>query len=105
MAKPLLLEFAHALYPATSRGDRREDIYYDDADRAAWLAVLAQVCKRFNWRVRAYYLMSNHYHHYHLLVETPDANLSAGMRLGHLAEHFGLHYTSVSRIVNRQEKA
>lgn len=101
MASPLRLEFAHALYHATSRGDRREDIY-DDADRAAWLVVLAQVWKRFNWTVCAYYLMSNHYH---LLVETPDANLSAGMRLGHLTEHFGLHYTSVSRIVKRQEKA
>jgi putative transposase len=39
--------------------------------------VLAKVCKRFNWTVHAYCLMSNHYH---LLVETPDANLSAGMR-------------------------
>jgi REP element-mobilizing transposase RayT len=77
MARPLRLEFAHALYHVTSRGDRREDIYHDDADRQAWLTVLAQVCKRFNWTVHAYCLMSNHYH---LLVETPDANLSAGMR-------------------------
>ena len=77
MARPLRLEFAHALYHVTSRGDRREDIYQDDADRQAWLAVLAKVCKRFNWTVHAYCLMSNHYH---LLVETPDANLSAGMR-------------------------
>ena len=77
MARPLRLEFAHALYHVTSRGDRREDIYHDDADRQAWLGVLAQVCKRFNWTVHAYCLMSNHYH---LLVETPDANLSAGMR-------------------------
>ena len=77
MARPLRLEFAHALYHVTSRGDRREDIYHDDADRQAWLSVLAQVCKRFNWTVHAYCLMSNHYH---LLVETPDANLSAGMR-------------------------
>ncbi len=77
MARPLRLEFAHALYHVTSRGDRREDIYLDDADREAWLAVLGQVCKRFNWTVHAYCLMSNHYH---LLVETPDANLSAGMR-------------------------
>ena len=65
------------MYHVTSRGDRREDIYHDDADRQAWLGVLAQVCKRFNWTVHAYCLMSNHYH---LLVETPDANLSAGMR-------------------------
>ena len=77
MARPLRLEFAHALYHVTSRSDRREDIYHDDADRQAWLSVLAQVCKRFNWTVHAYCLMSNHYH---LLVETPDANLSAGMR-------------------------
>ena len=77
MARPLRLEFAHALYHVTSRGDRREDIYHDDSDRQAWLAVLAQACKRFNWTVHAYCLMSNHYH---LLVETPDANLSAGMR-------------------------
>lgn len=77
MARPLRLEFAHALYHVTSRGDRREDIYHDDADRQAWLSVLAQVCRRFNWTVHAYCLMSNHYH---LLVETPDANLSAGMR-------------------------
>jgi putative transposase len=77
MARPLRLEFAHALYHVTARGDRREDIYHDDSDRQAWLTVLAQVCKRFNWTVHAYCLMSNHYH---LLVETPEANLSAGMR-------------------------
>ena len=77
MARPLRLEFAHALYHVTSRGDRREDIYQDDADRQAWLSLLARVCKRFHWTVHAYCLMSNHYH---LLVETPDANLSAGMR-------------------------
>ena len=77
MARPLRLEFAHALYHVTSRGNRREDIYHDDADRQAWLSVLAQVCKRFNWTVHAYCLMSNHYH---LLVETLEPNLSAGMR-------------------------
>ena len=77
MSRPLRLEFAHALYHVTSRGDRREDIYHDDADRQAWLNVLAQVCERFNWSVQAYCMMDNHYH---LLVQTPDANLSAGMR-------------------------
>ncbi len=77
MTRPLRLEFAHALYHVTSRGNRQEDIYLDDSDRQAWLAVLAQVCKRFRWTVHAYCLMSNHYH---LLVETPEPNLSAGMR-------------------------
>ena len=77
MARPLRLEYAGALYHVTSRGDRREDIYLDDADRDAWLAVLATVCHRFNWIVHGYCQMTNHFH---LLVETIDGNLSRGMR-------------------------
>ena len=77
MARPLRLEFAGALYHVTSRGDGREDIYFCDNDRRLFLDVLGDVCGRFNWLVHAYCLMSNHYH---LLVETLDANLSKGMR-------------------------
>ena len=77
MARPLRLEFAGALYHVTSRGDRREDIYDSDADRELFLSILGDVCERFNWQCHAYCLMSNHYH---LLIETPDANLSKGMR-------------------------
>jgi REP element-mobilizing transposase RayT len=61
----------------TARGDRREAIYEDDADREQFLAVLGDVVGGFNWRCHAYCLMSNHYH---LVVETPDGNLSKGMR-------------------------
>ena len=77
MARPLRLEFTGALYHITSRGDRHEDIYEDDADRKAFTSVLGNVCKSYNWVCHAYCLMSNHYH---LLIETPDANLSRGMR-------------------------
>ncbi len=77
MARPLRLEFPGALYHVTSRGDGREDIYLSDDDRNAWLAVLGQVCVRFNWVCHAYCLMTNHYH---IVIETPDANLSKGMR-------------------------
>ena len=77
MARPLRLEFAGAVYHVTSRGDRREDIYLDDEDRQEWMAVLSLVCERFNWVVHAFCQMTNHYH---LLVETVDGNLSAGMR-------------------------
>ena len=77
MSRPLRLEFAGALYHVTSRGDRQEDIYEDDTDRVMYLNVLTEVCDRFNWVCHAYCLMSNHYH---LLIETPDANLSKGMR-------------------------
>lgn len=77
MARPLRLEFAGALYHVTSRGDGREDIYLSDDDRELWLRVLGEVCERFNWVCHAYCLMTNHYH---VLIETPDANLSLGMR-------------------------
>jgi len=77
MARPLRIELAGGLYHVTARGDRREAIYYGDDDRQAWLGVLAQVCERFNWRCHAWCQMTNHYH---LLVETPEANLARGMR-------------------------
>lgn len=77
MSRPLRLEFSDALYHLTSRGDRREDIYEDDEDRLAFLDVFSSVVEQFNWVCYAYCLMSNHYH---LLVQTPDANLSKGMR-------------------------
>jgi len=77
MSRPLRIELAGGLYHVTSRGDRREDIYQDDADREVWLRVLAQCCERFNWAIHAWCQMSNHYH---LIIETPEGNLSAGMR-------------------------
>ncbi len=77
MARPLRLEFSGALYHVTSRGNRREDIYFGDVDRDMWLDVLGNVCSRYNWVVHAYCQMTNHYH---LLVETVDGNLSRGMR-------------------------
>ena len=77
MARPLRIELAGGLYHITSRGDRREDIYRDDEDRREWLGVFGSVCERFNWRCHAYCQMTNHYH---AVVETPDANLSKGMR-------------------------
>lgn len=77
MARPLRIEFRGALYHITSRGDRREAIYEDDIDRRWYLNILAEVVERFNWVCHAYCLMSNHYH---LVIQTPDANLSKGMR-------------------------
>lgn len=77
MARPLRIEFAGALYHVTARGDRREPIVEDDADRLKFLRVLAEVVERFNWVCHAYCLMTNHYH---LVVQTPEANLSKGMR-------------------------
>jgi len=77
MARPLRIELAGGLYHVTSRGDRREDIYFTDDDRREWLRLLGQVNKRFNWRCHAWCQMANHYH---VVVETPEGNLSQGMR-------------------------
>lgn len=77
MARPLRLELAGGLYHVTSRGDRREAIFLNDADRLVWLEVFAQTCKRFNWVCHAWCLMDNHYH---IVVETIEGNLAQGMR-------------------------
>jgi len=77
MARPLRIELAGGLYHVTSRGDGREDIFLDDADRLAWLELFAQTCQRFNWVCHAWCLMSNHYH---IVVETIEGNLAQGMR-------------------------
>ena len=77
MSRPLRIEFPGALYHVTARGDRREDIFEDDQDRHTFLATLEQVISQFNWTCYAWCLMDNHYH---LLIQTPDGNLSKGMR-------------------------
>jgi putative transposase len=77
MARPLRIEFPGAIYHVTSRGDRREPIFIDDADRKALLVVVAQGMRRFDAQVLAHCLMGNHYH---LVVHTRQANLSQLMR-------------------------
>lgn len=77
MSRPLRIEFPGAVYHVTSRGDRREAIYADDADRAQFLAVLARGLERFETSLLVYCLMSNHYH---LVLQTHAPNLSLLMR-------------------------
>jgi len=76
MHRPPRLEFANALYHVTSRGARREAIFHDESDRACLLALLAGALKTCEAHLFAYCLMGNHYH---LVVRTPKANLSALM--------------------------
>jgi REP element-mobilizing transposase RayT len=76
MARPLRIEFAGALYHLTSRGNERRNIFRSDRDRKAFLVFLGIAAKRFGWSVTAWVLMTNHYH---LVVQTPEPNLSRGM--------------------------
>jgi putative transposase len=104
MSRPLRLEFAGALYHVTSRGNERKAIYLNEADFHRFLEVLAQVCERYNWIVHAYCLMTNHYH---LLVETPDANLSLGMRQlnGVYTQSFNRSHKRVGHLLQGRYKA
>ena len=77
MARPIRIEYPGAVYHVTSRGNAGNKIFSDDQDREIFLPILAAVVKRYNWLCHAYCLMDTHYH---LMIETPDANLSIGMR-------------------------
>ncbi len=77
MARPLRIEFPGAVYHVTSRGNARNRIFNDDQDRETFLTMLGVVVRRYNWLCHAYCLMPNHYH---CMIETPDGNLSIGMR-------------------------
>jgi len=77
MARPLRIEYPGAVYHITTRGNARKKIYKYDMDRANFIDVLCSVAKKYNWLCHAYCLMDNHYH---LLIETPEGNLSQGMR-------------------------
>jgi putative transposase len=77
MARPLRIEYPGAVYHVTARGNGRQRIYGDDADFRSFLELMGKLTERYNWLCHAYCLMSNHYH---LLLETPDANLALCMR-------------------------
>jgi len=77
MARKLRVEYADTIYHVMNRGDRRELIFIDDADRRRFVETLGEVCAKTGWQVQAYVLMPNHFH---LVVETPQPNLVAGMK-------------------------
>jgi len=77
VARAVRIEYGGAFYHVMARGNRRERIFRDEADRVLFSQTLGEACERTGWRVHAWVLMSNHYH---LMVETPEGNLVAGMR-------------------------
>ncbi len=80
MARPLRLEFSGALYHLTARGNAQQPIFLDDTDRQQFLRLLGREIQQQHWRCYVYCLMGNHYH---LVVETPEPNLSRGLRRLH----------------------
>ena len=77
MARKIRIEYPGAIYHGMNRGDRREAIFKDDSDRELFLKTLGETCVKSGWVVHACCLMGNHFH---LVLETPQANLVAGMK-------------------------
>jgi REP element-mobilizing transposase RayT len=104
MARPLRIEYDGALYHVASRGNARKAIYRDDEDRRIFLETLLYVNKRYNWLCHAYCLMNNHYH---LIIETPDGNLSKGMRQlnGVYTQQYNKRHDRVGHIFQGRYKA
>lgn len=104
MARPLRIEYAGALYHVIARGNNRADIFLDASDRHAFLDNLGRVCDRFQWRIWAWCLMNNHFH---LLVETLEPNLSAGMRElnGVYSQRFNRRHERVGHVLQGRYKA
>ena len=77
MPRKLRVQYPGATYHVMNRGARREPIFLGDPDRHLFLETLTQACDKTSWQVHAYCLLGNHFH---LVLETPRANLVAGMR-------------------------
>ena len=77
MGRKPRIEYEGAVYHVMSRGNRLEPVFLTDRDHEVFLDTLGEACDRCGWRVHAFALMGNHYH---LLIETPEANLVDGMR-------------------------
>jgi REP element-mobilizing transposase RayT len=104
MARPLRLESSGNYYHVTVRGDRQERIFESDADRISLLQLINEAANLHHWHLVAYCLMDNHYH---LEVETPLANLAAGMRRinGAYTQRYNARYERVGHVFQGRYKA
>src|SRR5580698_3473365 len=104
MARKLRLQYAGAIYHVMNRGDRREAIFEDDQDRQRFLETLTEACAKTGWQVHAYCLMNNHFH---LVIETPQPNLVAGMKwlLGAYTGRFNRRHKEFGHLFSGRYKA
>ena len=78
VARKLRVEYSGTIYHVINRGDHRDTIFKDGEDRRRFVETLGEACGKTGWRFHAYVLMGRHYH---LLVEPPEANLVARLKL------------------------
>ena len=77
MSRPLRIDIEGAWYHVTARGHNRRNIFWDEGDRRHYLGLVKEMTVRYRVEIHAYVLMDNHYH---LLVRTPEANLSRAIQ-------------------------
>lgn len=99
------IEYADAIYHVMNRGNYRDDIFLVEGSGGIFEKTLFEACARFGWMLHAYVAMSNHYH---LALQTPDANLVQGMQwfqstFGNRFNRLGSIYT-VSRLVAQENR-
>ena len=77
MSRPLRIQYPDAWYRVMNRGRRGESVFHNGTDYLGFIELLKESVEMWQVRIAAYCLMRNHYH---LLVQTPEANLSRCMR-------------------------
>ena len=77
MSRPLRIAYPNAWYHIMNRGRRAEKLFLDKFDYEVFVDLLQETSEVWNLRIAAYCLMPNHYH---MLVNTPDGNISRAMR-------------------------
>ena len=92
MARKARLEYPGAVYHVINRGNYRSWIFGDDGAKAGFEKALRETCERAGWRLFAYVVMGNHFH---LAVETPEPNLSEGMR--YLQSVFAMRFNKLRK--------
>src|SRR4030088_309509 len=104
MSRKLRVQYPGAIYHVMNRGDRRGAIFEDDEDTRLFLKTLGQACQKTRWRIHAYFLLSNHFH---LVVETPQGNLVAGMKwfLGTYTSRFNRRHKEFGHLFSGRYKA
>ncbi|MEW6303073.1 MAG: transposase [Verrucomicrobiota bacterium] len=104
MPRKLRVEYPGAIYHVMNRGDRREPIFRDARDRRRFIDTLEETCAKTGWQVHALCLMPNHFH---LVVETPQGNLVAGMKwfLGTYTARFNRRHRVFGHLFGGRYKA
>ncbi len=104
MARSLRIELPGAVYFIITKGNALQNVFLKPEDAEAWLEIFENVCGRFGWVCYSYCLMGNYYM---IVVETPNPNLSRGMRQlnGIYTQKFNREHNRVGHIFQGRYKA